>query len=176
MPRITLGTQSKGMLVACARYGGLLLVAAILQVTLLSRWRLFDCVPDLTLAAVFAIAFFCGAQIGAIAGIAGGFFVDALGSFGLSLLPVFYLFIGYVVGHYARAVYPKRLTSYATYAFFALLLRAAASVTLAAASYKSIALPAILLRSVLPEFGLTLVLALLLYAPMRAICSRWAKK
>ena len=150
----------------------LLLSIALLQVTLLSRYRLFDSVPDLMLCTVVCIGFFSGAQIGAICGIAGGFLIDALGSFGISILPVFYLLCGYVVGHYARAVYPKRITAYAIYAFFSIILREGASLTLAAATYDSVNLPKILLYSVLPESLLTLAMALLCYFPMKFILAR----
>ena len=176
MPRISINAEAKGLLRSCLWFGLLLLIAALLQVTLLSEWRVMNCVPDLMLCCVVAIAFFCGTHVGAVCGIAGGFLIDALGSFGISVLPVFYLFCGYVVGHYARAMYPKRFSAYAMYASFSLLLRAAASVTLAAATYENVNLPQILLYSVLPELLLTLLLSLLLYLPMRGICSRWMRK
>lgn len=171
LPRIPQAKGQTTLLRIILVLGILLLSVAVLQVTLLSQWKLFDTVPDLMLCTVVLLAYFCGTHVGAIAGIAGGFLIDALGSFGLSILPVLYLLCGYVVGHYARAVYPKRFSAYVIYAFFSIVLREAASLTLAAATYESVHLPRILLYTVLPELGLTLALSLVWFFPMRRIAA-----
>ena len=152
--------------------GLLLLLGALLQVTLLSEWRIFSTVPDLMLVLVVALGFFCGMHTGAVCGIAGGFLIDALGSFGLSVLPLFYMLVGYIVGHYARAVYPKRFGAFLPYVAISILCREAVTLTLAAATYREVHLPSLLLRSVLPEAVLTFLWAMLLYFPMKKICQK----
>lgn len=59
-------------------YGALMLVAAILQTTVLSSFRVLSCSPSLIPFIVAAIALREGVGEGMIAGLAGGFVCDAL--------------------------------------------------------------------------------------------------
>ena len=90
----------------------LLFVTVVLQTTVLARGRWFGIIPDLTFAVVVCLGYFYGAETGAICGIAGGFLIEALGGTGISILPVVYLFLGYVIGFFAKRQ-PKGISSYA---------------------------------------------------------------
>lgn len=155
--------------------GLLLTVFASFQVSFLSKLRFLGAVPDLMLCAVLCMAYFCGRYTGATTGIAAGFLIEALGSQGISLLPVFYFLIGYIAGHYAKAVIPKRYTVYLIYLICALFLRAGATVTYTCLTYAHIHLPHILLYTVLPEMAGTALVGLVLYFPMKPICGRLEK-
>ncbi len=156
--------------------GLLLIVVAVLQVSLFSRFRLFGVVPDLMLGTVLFLAFFCGQYTGAISGIAAGFLIEAIGTHGITLLPVIYLFFGYLTGHYARSVIPKNLLSYLPYLAVGVVVRAATTLLYACLTYQSIDLPKLLLGTLLPEALTTGVCAVLLYFPGRLFCRFLEKK
>ena len=153
-----------------ARYilsiSGAILLLAVLQTTLFARARIFGAIPDLMLCAVICIAYFLGRYAGAVTGIGAGVLIEALGSVGVSILPVVYLLCGYLAGHYARAVTPKRYGAYLVYLAVALPVRAATTLTYACLSYHSIDLPKILLQTVLPELVATAICGCVLYVPL----------
>jgi len=149
----------------------LLVVSSILQVSFFSRYRLFGVAPDLMLCIVVCIGFFCGRYMGAITGLAGGFLVEALGSFGLSLFPLVYFLCGYIIGHYAKSVGEVSYLSFVGYLSGSLLVRSAVTVIYAFVSHSGVNLPHLLLHILLPEFLLTLILGLILYFPLRAFCN-----
>ena len=151
------------------------LLAAILQVSLLSRFRIMNTVPDLTLCTLLCIAFFTGRQTGAVAGIAAGFLIESVGSSGIMLLPLFYMLYGYVVGHYARGIVGKQFSSYAVYLALTLLFRAALTVTYGCLLYRDLQLMQLLIGTVLPEALLTAAVGCILYLPMRGLCARLGK-
>ena len=145
--------------------GLLLIVLASMQASLLSRFRIFGAVCDLMICAVVCMAFLGGRHMGAIVGIAGGFLVEALGSTGVMLLPLFYMLLGYIVGHYARAM-QKKYTSYLLYLGLTLLYRAVITLFYTCITYQSINLPQIILRILLPEAILTAIAGCVIYFPM----------
>lgn len=145
----------------------LLVVVAVLQVSLLSRFRLFGVVPDLMICTVLCLSFFGGRYMGAIVGIAGGFLIEAIGGgAGLVLLPLFYLLFGYLTGHYARAIIPRSYPSYLVYLGFAVILRMALTLLYACMTYQSIRLPTLFVQTLLPEALLTAAVGCLIYFPM----------
>lgn len=75
-------------------WGLWLFALAIFQTSLFSYLRIFSSVPDLILPAVIAIAIYDKERTGTIAGIAGGFIIDALGGVGLSISPLVYMICG----------------------------------------------------------------------------------
>ncbi len=151
-------------------------VLALLQLCVLGKFRILGVIPDLMLVGVLVFSFFLGRYTGAITGIGAGIFIEALGSTGISLLPVFYLLCGYIAGHYARAVIPKRFTVFLLYFGIALLLRSGITVTYVCLTDSRIHLPSILLHIVLPELFVTAVCGCLLYHPLRLLCLFLEKK
>ncbi len=146
--------------------GILLLFCSTLQVSVLSRYRLFGTVPDLMLCVVMCLSFLGGRQLGAICGIAAGVLVESMGSHGIVLLPLFYLFCGYLTGHYARAT-ARGFSAFAFYFGISLPFRAALTVLYVCLGSPRVDLPALLLYTLLPEVLLTAVLGVALYYPMR---------
>lgn len=151
--------------------GGLLIAASVLQVSLLGRFRFFGAVPDLMLCTVLCMAFFCGRYTGGLAGLAGGFLIEAIGATGgVYLLPLIYFLYGYVVGHYCRAVISKRFGTYFFYLLTALALRATVTLLYACLTYERIRLPWLLWHVLLPEAVGTLLIGCALYFPLLLFC------
>ncbi len=151
-------------------FGALIFFLGILQVSFFGRIKLFGAVPDLMLLTVLCISFFSGRYAGAIVGTVGGFFIEAIGSQGISLLPVAFMLMGYLVGHFSHTVGQKRYYFYLFYLVCALFVRAVLTVIYACLTYAFIHLPVILLSAVLPELLSTGVCGLILYFPIGAIC------
>lgn len=180
MPRRTIsGRQAKTretVLRYTAGIGILLILQAILQVSLCGVLRPFGAVPDLMIVTVLCLAFFCGQYAGAISGIAGGFFIDVLGTVGISILTPAYFFCGYVAGFLAKLNGQKNFLTYLVFLGFTLVYRAALTVTEAALHFASVNLPAVLLRTVLPEAGATALAGVLVFLPVKWFCGRLGGK
>lgn len=165
--RIVLNTVTVGMMV---------LLLSALQVSFFGRFRPFGAVPDLMLCLVLSIAFFRGEYAGAITGIAAGFVIEAIGSQGISLLPVAYMIFGYVVGHYADSVHTKGYVSYLFYLLMGMILRAAMTVAYVCMTYRIIHLPEVIVNSVLPELLVSGIAGCILYFPMKPLCAWMDRK
>lgn len=165
--------KARSRLVTFAIALGLLLLAgAILQANVFGRLTYIGGVPDIMLCLVLCIAFFNGRHHGAITGIAAGALIEMMASSGITLLPLFYMLFGYMAGHYARAVQPKRFAPYLFYLMFALFLRASLTVLYACLSYQSIHLVQILIHAVLPEMLATAIAGVCLYLPLMLFCRK----
>ena len=156
--------------------GLLMILLAVLQVSLFPRLRLFWGIPDLMIVAVLCLSFFSGRYMGAITGIAAGFLIDAIGSTGIVILPLCYLFLGYLVGHYAKVLGHSSYLSYLVYLSTTLLYRAVITVLLACMSYQSVNLIKIIVYAVLPEMLYTAIAGCILYFPLRGFCIFLSKK
>ena len=153
----------------------LFLLVIVLQTTLLSRYRIFGVVPDVCFGTLILVSYFCGKETGAITGIAAGFAVEAIGSLGISLLPVFYLFCGYVCGYFTRAVQPKRFTAFLAILGAALPVRAAITLIYVCLTHAEVHLIHILVKTLLPEMLTTAVLTLALFFPVKKLCEFMGK-
>lgn len=91
-------------------YGLLIFFLAIIQCSFFSRLKIFGVVPDLMLGAVVGIAMLDSQRAAAVCGIGAGFVIDALGSSGLSLSPLFYLIFGALCGALAKKMLPNFLS------------------------------------------------------------------
>lgn len=150
----------------------LILFGAILQTSVFGKLTYIGAVPDLMLCIVLCVSYFNGRHHGAITGIAAGALIEAMASSGIVLLPLFYMLFGYMAGHYARAVQPKRFVPYLFYLMFALFLRAALTILYACLTYQNIHLVQILLHAVLPEMLATAVAGVCLYLPLMLFCKK----
>lgn len=152
------------------------LLLGVLQVSVLGRLRPLGVVPDLMLCATVAIAFFCGPHAGAITGIGAGFLIEAMGSVGITFLPIAYLLVGYVLGSYAKAPGRRNFLAYLPYLGIGALLRGVITL-IYAAIHSALGDPLrLLLRVLLPEMGLTLLCGLLLYLPLGLLCALLERK
>ena len=156
--------------------GLLLILLAVLQVSFFPRFRLLGGIPDLMIVAVLCLSYFSGRYMGAVTGIAAGFLIDAIGSTGIVIMPICYLFLGYVAGHYAKIVGQNNYASYLVYLAITLLYRAVITVLLACMSYSTVNLIKILIYSVLPELLVTAIAGCILYFPLQLFCRLVAKK
>lgn len=148
----------------------LFLAVIVLQTTFFARIRVFGVIPDLCFAALILISYFCGKEVGAVTGIAAGFAVDALGSVGITLLPVLYLFCGYVCGYFTRAIHPKRFTAFLTVMAAAIPVRTVITLIYVCINYSTIHILELIAHTLLPEAAGTFLAALALYYPIKAVC------
>ncbi len=147
----------------------------LLQTTLFSRFRILGVVPDLCFGTLLLVSYFLGKETGAVTGIAVGFTVEALSSTGVAILPVCYLFCGYVCGYFTRAILPKRFTAFLAVLGAAVPVRAIITLVYMCLTYQEIHLPQILLRTLLPEMLTTALFTLALYFPVKKLCE-WIGK
>ncbi len=133
--------------------------------------KIFGVTPALTLAAVLSVAFFDGEHSGAVAGIAGGFILDALGSTGLMLLPIIYMLIGFSVGLATHRFLSRNFPSFCVFAAIGLLANALGTLLLAIASNPlgDFAFGTAMIYVVLPELGVSALFAMIYY-PLGALC------
>ena len=71
-------------------YGVLLILLTVLQTTFIYRFPIHNVIPDLIVGAVCCVGIYHGEKHAALFGLCAGLFTDALGSVGVSLLPLFY--------------------------------------------------------------------------------------
>lgn len=147
--------------------GCVLLLVAVLQVSVLARFRPLGAVPDLMLCTVLCCAFFGGRYMGGIVGIAGGFLIGAMGSVSwLCLLPLCFFFLGYLTGYYARVLSQSGYLSYLIYLGSALVLRVILTTVDTYVHYSNVAPGQLILQTLLPEAIGTAALGCVLYFPM----------
>lgn len=170
-----LGFEAKArsrLVVFAVSLGLLLLLGAIVQTSVFGKLTYKGAIPDIMLCIVLCISYFNGRHHGAITGLAAGALIETIASTGIVLLPLFYMLFGYMAGHYARAVQPKRFTPYLFYLMFALFLRAGLTVLYACLTYQSIHLVQILIHAVLPEMLATAIAGVCLYIPIKLFCKK----
>ena len=154
-------------------FAALLILCVILQTTVFARWRWFGIIPDLTFAVVVCLACFCGAEAGAICGIAGGFLIEALGGTGLAVLPVVYFLLGYFVGYFAKKR-PDDLRTYAITCASTLPVHAFVTVFYTLVNYHKIT-GRTFTHILLPETAALVILFACLYFPMKKLAA-WVER
>ena len=79
-------------------YSAAIFLLAVFQSSVAPRFPFFGTTPAYLLALTAAAAFFDGERTGAAVGLASGFLSDALGGVGISVLPILYTLLGWLVG------------------------------------------------------------------------------
>ena len=153
----------------------LLLLLAVIQLSFFGRFRVFGAVPDLLIASVLCIGFFTGPYAGAVSGIGAGFLIDALGTSGISVMPLCYLLEGYLIGYYARKDMQRGFLQYLIFLAITLVYRAVITILYAWIAVGSQSFTTLLLKAVLPELFSTALAGIALYVPMRLLCG-WLEK
>jgi len=152
-------------------YTPALLLLALLQTTFFPRFPLFAQIPDLCLVFILGVAMFDGTDSGGAVGIAAGFLLSALGSSGISLLPLIYFIIGYGTAHLAGRALARTFPSYMVFSLVLSLIRSL--ITLAAiglaAQPSFFDLTVILRHTLFPEFLATLLASVPMYPVIRKI-------
>lgn len=154
-------------------YCGLILFFSLIQVTLVPRYPIFGVSPDLVLSCVIAAAMFEGAKFGAVTGVISGFFIDAIGSVGLSLSPLIYCVFGYVVGICAELIFRRGLLSFFMCAVGGYFLRGFATIILVSAAWNTYSTTFVFLRVVLPEIALSVLFSFVIYPCFRLLAGRF---
>jgi rod shape-determining protein MreD len=156
------------MIADAAKAAGVLFVAAIVQVTLLSQIDVFHGAPDLVLVTLVSIALLRGTIFGAIAGFAVGFVVDTATLQTLGVTSLLLTIAGYWIGRYGETTGRDRthapFVSVAVVTFLyslgALILHYMLGDAVSAS------------RVLLDAFPFELIFNLLLTLPVYALCRR----
>lgn len=170
------GTDRAKVILRAVWVGTVLFLLCVMQTTVFGRWKLFGAVPDLMLAAVVLLGYCRGREEGAIAGIAAGVFLAALGSVGVTVAPVFYMVIGYICGYFARAVYPKRFETYLFFLGVSLPFGSIRTVIQACLTHDNPRPAMLFLYAILPELFGTLLCGAVLFFPLRALLGKENKR
>ena len=155
---------------------GLLMLAliclfALLQTTLLTRFRPFGVTPDIMLPLVVGISMTAREKWGAVSGIVAAFVIESLGGASLTLLPLLYMPVGYICGILSIHYFRDSLAVRGMYTVTTSLLRAIFSLIILYATTPSASLIDALLVVAIPEF-----FAGILFAPLPHAASllfRW---
>lgn len=168
-------TPTSALLRRVVIYGILLFFITIIQTSLPFIPVFEGAVPNLTLAAVAAIGFFDSERAGAVAGIAAGAALDALGSATLSLMPLAGFAAGYFSGFAAGRLLPRALRPFSICLASAAVLNMFVSVVSAYAAVSEVRPLLFFAHTLLPELLYTFIFgipaALLAY-----LCSGLAGK
>ena len=172
---------SPKVLVYIPVYGILAVLLAVLQTTLIPRIQIASCMPDIVIGAICCIGIYRGEITSSIFGLFSALCTEALGSTGLSVLPLFYLFTGYICGRIGRnARDGSKFAAFLITLPLSCLGRVVISVISYTVSYfDSIDFGAFLLKTALPEYIYTLVMCIpafltvkLIESPMELIGKR----
>jgi len=147
------------------RVAPLLLVAALLQVTVIAGGRILGAELDLLLVTVVAIALLRGSIVGAVTGFMGGLLVDVMTLSTMGTTSLLLTLAGYWVGRYGETTgrgraYAAPLAAFATSLF----------VGLGAAALHFILGDAVPAAAVLGPLVSTAILAALVIVPVRSLC------
>ena len=155
-------------------WGVWLFLLAVFETSFFSVFRIFGAVPDLVLTAVITIAIYDKERTGTIAGITGGYIVDALGGFGLSLSPIIYMLCGCITAMLAYSILRRDFFSFLINSSFSLIVSAGASVgcAFAAEGRSYFTASDILSKLILPQFFASLLIGIPIYFLTKLIWSR----
>ena len=112
-------------------------------------------------------------KFGAVAGTLAGFFIDAVGSIGLSLSPLLYCVFGYVTGICAEFLFRRGVLSFTMATVVSYFLRGFATIILVAASWTTYSTTFVFLRVVLPEIALSILFSYPVYLAFRLLAGRF---
>ena len=174
MATYELGPSAKGRRKLTASVIGLTLLIlffVLLQTSFFGFYPLFGAVPDLTLVVVLATGLFLGERAGGLVGLFGGILLEALGSFGVALLPLLYFLLGFFAGFYGK-IRGESFPGYLIYFGVSLIYRAIITTVYASMTYQSVNFLKLLWYTLLPEMLATAVVGILLFLPLRALCRR----
>ncbi len=113
--------------------------------------------PDLVLCATVALAYCEGERAAAVFGMLSGFVVEAVGSTGISMLPLVYMIIGCVCAMLFLNILGKNIGAYLIYVAAFALVRAAISLIYIQFTVPDFGLGTALGSVILPEYGATML-------------------
>lgn len=140
----------------------LIVLFAMLQTTVFSRFQPFGAIPDLMFTLTVAIAFSEGEKWGGVCGLVCAVVIDSLTGVGLSLLPILYMLAGALCGYLVRDFFSN--TALPRIAVITLFTFGRSFVTLISAVFISDApITDILLDMVIPEYFSTVLMSAPVY-------------
>ena len=178
MAKYILGKQSQNrntIIRYTAVIGFYLFLLAIVQTSVLAVKKPFGGVPDLLLSTVLCISLYCGCYAGAVTGIAAGFLTDAIGTVGLSILPLVYFLVAYFFGYYTKVLGVRGYLTYLIGVGISLPVRLIATLIQSVVATDGLRGGVFMTATALPELLGTLLFSLILYFPAKWI-SQWLKK
>ena len=128
--------------------------------------------PDLLLFAVVSLSYFESEKIAAIFGMLAGFALEAVGSVGFCVLPLFYMLCGCVCSLLFSRVLQRNFGSYMLYGSLLMLLRAGISVIYTQLAMPDYSIDMLLKNTIALEYALSVACAPVLFF----ISSRIAKR
>ncbi len=155
--------------------GVLLIIFALLQTTLFSRFRPFGAVPDLILPLVVAVAMSEREKFGAIFGIIAAFVIESLGGGAVSILPILYMPVGYVVGALSVYYFRDSLVVRGLYTAITSLLRSLFTIFTLLTTVGGITFLSLMGDAVLPELLGSIIFAPLPHFAVKLCLHPWRK-
>ena len=150
----------KGVLI-----GAFILLFAMLQTTVFSKFSLFGATPDLMLPLVIAIAVTEGEKWGGICGLICAFLIEAIGSTAtLTLLPLLYVPCGFIIGVISKIYFRDSVIVRCIYTAIATLLKCVVTVIYVVVTYKTVGAALMFREIVIPEFFSTLFMSVIPHA------------
>ncbi len=137
--------------------GLLILLFAMLQTTVFSRFKLFGAVPDLMLSLVIAIGVTEGERWGAVVGLICAVLIESIGGSGITLLPLLYVPAGFATGILGTFYYKDSIPVRTIYSASAGLLRSVITVICTLLAYEKVSFGLMMTKIVVPEYFSTLL-------------------
>ena len=142
--------------------GAFILLFAMLQTTIFSRFGLFGATPDLMLSLVIAIGATEGERWGGVCGLVCAFLIEAIGSTAtVTLLPLLYMPCGFIVGVMAKIYFRDSVIVRGIYTAIAAVLRCVVTVIYVLLTYKAVSGTVMFRQIVIPEYFSTLVMSVI---------------
>lgn len=145
----------------------LVVLFALLQTTIFTKFKPFGAVPDLMLSLVVAISMTEREKWGAVVGVAAAFVIESLGGSVVTLLPLPYMLAGYVGGLLTVYRFRDSLAVRAVYTLAAQAARVLVTALVLTATVGDVTFPDMLRYALLPEF-----FAGVLFAPLPHIAAK----
>ena len=134
---------------------------ALLQTTLLARFKPFGAVPDLMLPLVVAVSMIAREKWGAVTGLAAAFIIESLGGASVTILALLYMPVGYICGLLTVYYFRDGLAVRAMYTVVTTMARCLFTLVILYMSSPYVSLPAAIIHITIPEFFATLLCACL---------------
>ena len=143
-------------------FGAVAFLLGVLQCSFFARLKPFGAVPNLMLGSLCAITLIDSKKTAAVYGVAGGYFIDALGAVPPSFSPIFFLIGVVIIGKISEKMMP-RFVSFLIVMIPTVLMGGLFTYINMCVSVSGIAPIGVFLRLALPEMLCTYVFCLPVY-------------
>lgn len=157
-------------------YGLYFILAALLQTTVFGKFNLFGAVPDLMITSVIVLAMIEGERWGAVFGLVAGYVIDALGSTGLSLMPLVYMLFGYICGILTVYYLKNSIQVWGVFMIAAAAGRGVVSLIYILALYSYYPIDQAFSEIIFPEIISTFVFSILTYGAVQLVSKPFRKR